>query len=39
MAELDSEFYFGSYYTFSIKITGFRDSFDKFINEYLSKIL
>ena len=39
MAELDSEFYFGSYYTFNIKIVGFRDSFDRFINQYLSQIL
>ena len=39
MADLDSEFYFGSYFTFNITISGFRDSFDKFINEYLCKIL
>jgi hypothetical protein len=39
MAELDSEFFFSSYYSFNIKIVGFRDSFDRFINQYLSQIL
>jgi insulysin len=38
MADLDSEFSFGSYYTLNIKITGFRDSFDRFVNEYLKEI-
>lgn len=39
MAELDSEFSFSSYYYMGVKIIGFRDSFDKFINQYLQQIL
>lgn len=39
MAELDSECYFSSYYALNIEIVGFRDSFDRFINQYLSQIL
>ena len=39
MAELDSEFSFGSYYTLNIKINGFRDSFDRFTQQYLKQIL
>ena len=39
MAELDSEFSFGSYYTMNIKISGFRDSFDRFTQQYLKQIL
>lgn len=38
MADLESECSFGSYYTFNIKITGFRDSFDRFVNQYLQEI-
>jgi hypothetical protein len=39
MAELESEFSFGNYFSINIKIVGFRDSFDRFINPYLQKIL
>lgn len=39
MADLDSDFSFSSYYIASIKIMGFRDSFDKFVNPYLKEIL
>lgn len=39
VAELDSYFDFGSYYTFNLKIYGFRDSFSSFINYYLNEIL
>ena len=39
MADLDSDFSFSSYYTASIKIMGFRDSFDKFVSPYLKEIL
>jgi len=30
MADLDSEFSFSAYYYMGIKISGFRDSFDRF---------
>jgi insulysin len=39
MAELDSEFTFSAYYYLGIKITGFRDSFDRFTSQYLKQIL
>jgi secreted Zn-dependent insulinase-like peptidase len=39
MAELESEFSISSYYTINIKVTGFRDSFDRFVNPYLKEIL
>ena len=39
MAELDSEFSFGSYFTLNIKISGFRDSFDRYTQQYLKQIL
>lgn len=39
MADLDSDFSFSSYYTASIKIMGFRDSFDRFVSPYLKEIL
>lgn len=38
MAELDSSFSFSAYYTLNVKITGFRDSFDRFTNQYLNEI-
>lgn len=38
MADLGSEFDFGSYYTLNLKIDGFRDSFNNFINYYLTSI-
>lgn len=39
IAELDSNVSISSYYTVNIKISGFRDSFDRFINPYLKEIL
>ena len=39
MAELDSEVSFTAYYNMGIKVVGFRDSFDRFIAPYLTKIL
>lgn len=36
IAELESEFSFSSYFTLNLKITGFRDSFDRFTNQYLN---
>jgi len=39
MAELGSECSISSYYTMNIKITGFRDSLDRFVNPYLKEIL
>lgn len=39
IAELESEFSFSSYFTLNLKITGFRDSFDRFTNQYLNEIL
>lgn len=39
IAELDSSVSISSYYTMNIKVSGFRDSFDRFINPYLKEIL
>jgi secreted Zn-dependent insulinase-like peptidase len=39
VAELNSEVSFGNYYTMNIKVNGFRDSFENFIEQYLEKIL
>lgn len=39
MAELDSDVNFNSYYYLGIKISGFRDSFKGFTNQYLKQIL
>lgn len=39
MAELGSECSISSYYTMNIRITGFRDSLDRFVNPYLKEIL
>jgi len=38
MAELESEFSFSAYYYMGIKISGFRDSFDRYTTEYIQKI-
>jgi hypothetical protein len=39
MAELDSSFTFSSYFTLTLAVAGFRDSFDRFTSEYLKEII